>query len=127
MLLFLCTFMLAEIDLILFSSLNLPGEADQEEKESPENTVDDDPIPEASTTPNLEESDENSDGDSTEGDDEAEEDSELEEQDAEENDNDVSTIRTAHIVIDSDSEVEAGHQADVATGHSEATLLEGTD
>ena len=74
----------------------------------------------------MEESDENSDGDSTEGDDEAEEDSELEEQDAEENDNDVSTIRTANIVIDSDSEVEAGHQAEAAIGHSEATLLEGT-
>ena len=99
----------------------IPGEADQEEKESPENTVDDDPIHEVSTTPGLEESDENND-DATEGDDEAEEDSELEEQDAE--DNEIST-RLIEVADDGDSDIEACNQDEADSNCNETAGLDG--
>ncbi|XP_065054453.1 E3 ubiquitin-protein ligase TRIM37-like isoform X2 [Rhopilema esculentum] len=87
------------------------GEADQEEKETP---VDDDPMPDRSITPNMDESDEDNEGGSTEGDDEDEEDSDLEEQDADENEN--SSMRTTNIAAESENE-DGVEQEEAAHSH----------
>eukprot|EP00794_Sanderia_malayensis_P014324 gene14324-15813_t len=117
------------------------GEADQEEKDSAENTIDDDPIHEVSTTPGLEESDDNNevetyddddddDGDAEEDDaeeedtGEREDESELEEQDAEDNETSATRISEIGDNVD-DSDIEAdGHGEEAGGNQNNATDIE---